>query len=46
MKAIGIFRLVLNSDFILDLKNTFYIRSLFRNLVSTSKLIDIDFDMK
>lgn len=39
MEAIGTFRLVLRTGFILDLKRTFYISCFSRNLISISKLV-------
>lgn len=43
VEDVKIFILVLNSRFILDLKNTFCIPSFSRNLVSISKLANVGF---
>ena len=44
VEAVGTFRLVLTSCFVLDLENTIYVPSFFRNLVSIAKLVPFDFD--
>lgn len=38
VEAVGTYRLVLDTGFILDLPNTFYVPDISRNLVSVSKL--------
>ena len=44
VEAVGTFRLVLKSGFVLDLENTVYVPSFSRNLVSIAKLIPFGFD--
>ena len=43
VEAVGTFRLVLESGFVLDLENTFYVPSFSRNLVSVSRLVTVGF---
>ena len=43
VEAIGIYNLILGSSFVLVMKKTFYVPSVFRNLVSVSRLVPFDF---
>ena len=43
MEAIGTCNLVLSSNFILELENTFYVPSFSRNLISISRLVPLGF---
>ena len=43
VEAVGTFRLILESGFVLDLENTFYVPSFSRNLVSVSRLVTVGF---
>jgi len=38
MEYVGTYRLILDTKFYLDLLDTFYVPSIFRNLISLSKL--------
>ena len=43
VEAVGTYRLVLRSGFVLDLERTFYVPSFFRNLIFVSRLLPCGF---
>jgi transposase InsO family protein len=43
VEAVGTFRLILKTGYVLDLENVFFIPCFFRNLISVSKLDVIGF---
>ena len=44
VEAVGTFRLVLETNFVLDLENTLYVPSFSKNLISVSKLVPLGFE--
>ena len=46
VEFIGTCSLVLSSGFILELEKTFYVPSLFRNLISISRLVPLGFSFR
>jgi len=45
VEAVGTFRIVLSTGYVLDLEQTFYVPSFSRNLISVSKLISLGYSM-